>query len=89
MELLKTLFQKGTKMPNAAQYDSWYDSLLGKNVKTEGLPKDFNPRSDLLPTVNIRHFLLWRNFFEWIGSILWPWAGAFYLIHSAKMETKT
>jgi SAM-dependent methyltransferase len=63
-----------------------WPSSLKRVLKEKGCQVISVQGAIFFPPLNIGNYLHWRGFFEWIGTMLWPWAGAFYLITAIKQR---
>jgi SAM-dependent methyltransferase len=61
-------------------------SSLKRILKEKGCQVISVQRAIFFPPLNIGNYLHWRDFFEWIGAMLCPWAGAFYLITAIRQR---
>jgi len=65
-----------------------FPSDLKRILNEKGYKKVSIQRAIFFAPLNIRNYLHWRNLFEWVGSVLFPRIGAFYLISATKKKNK-
>lgn len=61
-----------------------FPSSLKKVLRENDCQEISVQRAIFFPPLNIKNYFYWRDLLERIGSILWFWIGAFYLIAAIK-----